>query len=169
MSKIELDYEQRQRVESALEWMSDFPDEAAAELIYLRDRIRTAEEEIEPEPEQTMVPRCRCCGYLVTESEHKGCLRTPQPEPTDDERAETSIYDIADEHARSVRQMCADHDYVLPTLIAAHMRLLAERVDNRRRKIESTRHVIDSAIKKHDARRQPVQDEADEESGEDHE
>jgi len=39
MSKIELDYEQRQRVESVLEWMLEFPDEAAAELIYLRDRV----------------------------------------------------------------------------------------------------------------------------------
>jgi len=55
---------------------------------------------------------------------------TPQPEPTDDERAEASIYDIADEHARSVRQMCADLDYVLPTLIAAHTRLMAERDDS---------------------------------------
>jgi len=94
-------------------------------------------------------------------------------ESTDDERTEASIYDIADEHARSVRQMFADRDYVLPNmylgLIAADMRLLAERVDNRRRKIESTRHVIDSAIKKHDARRQPVRGEADEESGGDHE
>ena len=46
MSKIELDYEQRQRVESALEWMSDFPDEAAAELVYLRDRIVALEEDV---------------------------------------------------------------------------------------------------------------------------
>jgi len=44
MSKIELDHEQRQRVESALEWMSDFPDEAAAELIYLRDRVVAQDE-----------------------------------------------------------------------------------------------------------------------------
>ena len=90
---------------------------------------------------------------------------TPQLEATDDERAEASIHDIADEHARSVKQMFADRDYVLPNmylgLIATDMRLLAERIDNRRRRIESMRHVIDSAIKEHEER-QPAQGEADE-------
>ena len=38
MSKIELDHE------SVLEWMLEFPDEAAAELIYLRDRVATQDE-----------------------------------------------------------------------------------------------------------------------------
>ena len=30
--------------------------------------------------------RCQCCGYLVTESEHRGCLRAaaPQPAPAQD-------------------------------------------------------------------------------------
>ena len=30
--------------------------------------------------------RCQCCGYLVTESEHRGCLRAaaPQPAPSQD-------------------------------------------------------------------------------------
>lgn len=30
--------------------------------------------------------RCKCCGYLVTESEHMGCLRATQPMMTDDAR-----------------------------------------------------------------------------------
>ncbi len=25
-------------------------------------------------------PRCQCCGYLVTQSEHRGCLRASQPD-----------------------------------------------------------------------------------------
>ena len=27
------------------------------------------------------VPRCQCCGYLVTQSEHRGCLRSASPHP----------------------------------------------------------------------------------------
>lgn len=27
------------------------------------------------------VQRCNCCGYLVTDSEHKGCLRAAKQEP----------------------------------------------------------------------------------------
>ncbi len=26
-------------------------------------------------------PRCQCCGYLVTDSEHRGCLRAATPSP----------------------------------------------------------------------------------------
>ena len=44
MSNTKLDCEQRQRVETVLEWMSDFPDEATAELIYLRDRVVAQDE-----------------------------------------------------------------------------------------------------------------------------
>lgn len=32
-------------------------------------------------PAQLDVPRCQCCGYLVTESEHRGCLRSTSPHP----------------------------------------------------------------------------------------
>jgi len=39
-------------------------------------RIKERDERIR-ELEAQRVPdvRCKCCGYLVTESEHKGCLR----------------------------------------------------------------------------------------------
>lgn len=32
-------------------------------------------------PAHPDVPRCQCCGYLVTESEHRGCLRSASPHP----------------------------------------------------------------------------------------
>lgn len=32
-------------------------------------------------PAHLDVPRCQCCGYLVTESEHRGCLRSASPHP----------------------------------------------------------------------------------------
>jgi len=32
-------------------------------------------------PAHLDAPRCQCCGYLVTESEHRGCLRSASPHP----------------------------------------------------------------------------------------
>lgn len=32
-------------------------------------------------PAHPGAPRCQCCGYLVTESEHRGCLRSSSPSP----------------------------------------------------------------------------------------
>ena len=75
-----------ERLEAALqeasELIHDLIDSGDGEVARVQRLVRTAL--AQPEPEQTMVPRCRCCGYLVTESEHRGCLRTPQPEPTDE-------------------------------------------------------------------------------------
>ena len=50
-------------------------DEARAELAALKAQ------QVGQEPQ-----RCQCCGYLVTESEHRGCLRAaaPQPAPSQD-------------------------------------------------------------------------------------
>jgi len=36
-------------------------------------------------PAQT-APRCQCCGYLVTDSEHRGCLRAATPSPAQAEQ-----------------------------------------------------------------------------------
>ena len=44
MSNTKLDCEQRQQVETVMEWMLECPDEAAAELVYLRDRLATQDE-----------------------------------------------------------------------------------------------------------------------------
>ena len=35
---VRLSFEQRQRVEDVMEWLSDFPDEAAEELIFYRGK-----------------------------------------------------------------------------------------------------------------------------------
>lgn len=32
-------------------------------------------------PNAQTAPRCQCCGYLVTDSEHRGCLRAATPSP----------------------------------------------------------------------------------------
>src|SRR5690606_3177697 len=32
-------------------------------------------------PAQPDAPRCQCCGCLVTQSEHRGCLRSASPHP----------------------------------------------------------------------------------------
>jgi len=32
-------------------------------------------------PNAKTAPRCQCCGYLVTDSEHRGCLRAATPSP----------------------------------------------------------------------------------------
>lgn len=40
--------------------------------------------EVYAAPIAQTAPRCQCCGYLVTDSEHRGCLRAATPSPAMD-------------------------------------------------------------------------------------
>lgn len=40
---VEFDFEQRQEIESVVEWLTDFPDEAAAYIVWLEDSLRSCE------------------------------------------------------------------------------------------------------------------------------
>lgn len=37
LAAVEFDFEQRQEIERVLEWLTDFPDEAAAYIVWLQD------------------------------------------------------------------------------------------------------------------------------------
>ena len=41
----------------------------------VRDRFRDWQVPVYAAPIAQTAPRCQCCGYLVTDSEHRGCLR----------------------------------------------------------------------------------------------
>ena len=50
------------------------------------DRLLHPQPELKAQQVGQEPQRCQCCGYLVTESEHRGCLRAaaPQPAPSQD-------------------------------------------------------------------------------------
>ena len=61
-------------------------EQANAGLAQLNGKLRAELSALKAQQVGQEPQRCQCCGYLVTESEHRGCLRaaTPQPAPSQD-------------------------------------------------------------------------------------
>ena len=61
-------------------------EQANAGLAQLNGKLRIELAALKAQQVGQEPQRCQCCGYLVTESEHRGCLRAaaPQPAPSPD-------------------------------------------------------------------------------------
>ena len=61
-------------------------EQANAGLAQLNGKLRAELSALKAQQVGQEPQRCQCCGYLVTESEHRGCLRAaaPQPAPSQD-------------------------------------------------------------------------------------
>ena len=61
-------------------------EQANAGLAQLNGKLRAELAALKAQQVGQEPQRCQCCGYLVTESEHRGCLRAaaPQPAPSQD-------------------------------------------------------------------------------------
>ena len=61
-------------------------EQANAGLAQLNGKLRAELAALKAQQVGQEPQRCQCCGYLVTESEHRGCLRAaaPQPAPAQD-------------------------------------------------------------------------------------
>ncbi|WP_233623967.1 hypothetical protein [Burkholderia vietnamiensis] len=89
---------------------------------WLGEMLREPQYAASPVEQHEAAPvRCGCCGYLVTDSEHRGCLRAAQPEPpVADERA---AFDIALDALWKYQQ---DWDTGLPAEYAQGERIAME-------------------------------------------
>lgn len=56
------------------------PDDDVVQRGLMAERPRTVQP-LYAAPIAQTAPRCQCCGYLVTDSEHRGCLRAATPSP----------------------------------------------------------------------------------------
>lgn len=102
----------------------DFSDE----IITMRAALAELEQATAVEPAQ----RCNCCGYLVTESEHKGCLRAAKQEP-----AQAVPPAIDEETKKMVLELCelAENHAEIPP--AKWARMFIEKAQQIREKLEA--------------------------------
>lgn len=75
-------------------------EQANAGLAQLNGKLRAELSALKAQQVGQEPQRCQCCRYLVTESEHRGCLRAaaPQPAPAQDVAGLVEALRVADEY-----------------------------------------------------------------------